>query len=94
MSASGHLRARTVEGPPGTPAEARRRFRVFVVLPAYNEEANIGSLLDRLDESMENSLLPYEAIVIDDGSQDGTAEVLTRCAGEFPNSGTAIGRLP
>lgn len=62
----------------------RRRSRVLVVLPAYNEEANIGSLLDRLDESMGNAFLPYEAIVIDDGSRDRTGEVLSACAGKFP----------
>lgn len=75
---------RKIEGPSAAPVESGRRPRVFVVLPAYNEEANIGSLLDRLDESMENSFLLYETIVVDDGSRDGTLEILNRSAQKLP----------
>jgi dolichol-phosphate mannosyltransferase len=57
---------------------------VIVVLPAYNEEANIGPLLDRLDESLCEANLPYRVIVVDDGSQDATAEVLAGCAAWSP----------
>jgi dolichol-phosphate mannosyltransferase len=49
---------------------------VVVVLPAYNEEANIGKLLARLDESILESGLNYEVVVVDDGSTDGTRDIL------------------
>jgi len=58
--------------------------RVFVVLPAFNEEANLGGLLERLDEAMAESGLPYDVIVVDDGSRDGTAELVRRLAERLP----------
>lgn len=57
---------------------------MLVVLPAYNEEANIGPLLDRIDEAMEESNLLYEVIVVDDGSKDRTFAVLTEYAKRIP----------
>jgi dolichol-phosphate mannosyltransferase len=57
---------------------------VLVVLPAYNEEANIGALLERIDESMAESGLDYQVIVVDDGSRDRTFEVLSEYAARVP----------
>jgi len=48
--------------------------RVVVIIPAFNEERSIGSIVLRLHELVET------VIVIDDGSQDATAEV-ARLAG-------------
>src|SRR5882724_7056002 len=61
-----------------------RRSKVLVVLPAYNEEANIGALLDRIDEAMVESGLDYQVIVVDDGSQDRTFEVLSEYSKRLP----------
>jgi dolichol-phosphate mannosyltransferase len=68
---------------PGT-GPIRTRTRVIVVLPAYNEEANIGNLLDRIDESMSEENLPYSVIVVDDGSRDRTLEVLHEYESHIP----------
>jgi glycosyltransferase involved in cell wall biosynthesis len=46
-----------------------------VVVPAYNEEAGIGPVLDGIRQTMEGTKLDYEILVVDDGSQDGTAAV-------------------
>lgn len=62
----------------------RPHSRVLLALPAYNEEANIGSLIDRVDESMGDASIPYEVVVVDDGSRDRTPEVLRDCAGKYP----------
>lgn len=43
-----------------------------VVVPTYNEEANIGPLLAALRDSLAG--IPYEAIVVDDASKDATAD--------------------
>ena len=47
-----------------------------VVVPAYNEEATIQIVLDKL------SALPHlrEIVVVDDCSKDKTNEIATRCA--------------
>ncbi|HVN53841.1 MAG TPA: glycosyltransferase family 2 protein [Anaerolineaceae bacterium] len=49
-----------------------------VLIPAYNEEAVIGVTLDELAKSLTE--LKYEVIVVDDGSQDRTAEIVAAIA--------------
>jgi len=48
---------------------------VSVVIPAYNEEHGIGQVLGQLEEVMGGAGHAYEILVIDDGSDDGTAAV-------------------
>ena len=48
---------------------------VSIVIPAYNEEKNITGLLERTCRAVESSSLPYEIIVVDDGSNDKTREL-------------------
>ena len=47
-----------------------------VVVPAYNEEQAIGATLSALREWLEASGRPYEIVVVDNASQDGTADVV------------------
>jgi glycosyltransferase involved in cell wall biosynthesis len=47
-----------------------------IVIPAYNEEQGIGQALAQLDEVMQQQGLQYEIIVVDDGSTDGTADIV------------------
>ena len=44
-----------------------------IIIPAYNEEALIGSTLDSLKTYLSARLEKYEIIIVDDGSQDTTA---------------------
>ena len=48
---------------------------VTIVIPAYNEEGAIAGVLARLVQVMEASNLAHEIIVVDDGSEDRTAEL-------------------
>ena len=43
-----------------------------VVVPARNESANLAPLLDRLVPVLEGIGLPFEIVVVDDGSTDAT----------------------
>jgi dolichol-phosphate mannosyltransferase len=70
--------------PPATGPEGRRRQHVWVVLPAYNEARTLPGLLDAIDESMFEAGLVYRVIVVDDGSDDGTSEVVEEAAQRLP----------
>ena len=52
-----------------------------VVIPAYNCEALIGECLDSI---LAQTMPDFEAVVVDDGSSDGTAEVIRRYAAADP----------
>jgi cellulose synthase/poly-beta-1,6-N-acetylglucosamine synthase-like glycosyltransferase len=52
---------------------------ISVIVPAFNEEATIGECLEAL-LSQEGLTEPWEIIVVDDGSSDGTAAVVSRLA--------------
>jgi glycosyltransferase involved in cell wall biosynthesis len=50
-------------------------LRLSVVVPARNEEGNIGPLVDELARALE-PLAPFEVIYVDDGSTDATPQRL------------------
>ncbi|MBZ0113699.1 MAG: glycosyltransferase family 2 protein, partial [Thermoanaerobaculia bacterium] len=62
----------------------RRRQKVWIVLPAFNEEASLPGLLEDIDESMFEADLVYEIVVVDDGSRDRTAEIADDFATRMP----------
>ena len=49
---------------------------ISIVVPAFNEKENIHELLSRISLSLGSRNIPYEIIVIDDHSTDGTWELL------------------
>jgi glycosyltransferase involved in cell wall biosynthesis len=53
-----------------------------LILPTYNEAANIPSLLDLLDGVLHD--LSHEIIIVDDDSPDGTWKVAQRLTTRFP----------
>lgn len=55
---------------------------VSVVIPAYNEEKNIGMLLARTIEALESIKIDFEIIIIDDGSEDSTFSIMNKFAGD------------
>jgi glycosyltransferase involved in cell wall biosynthesis len=48
---------------------------VSVVIPAFNEERGIASVLEHLKATLASTYPVHEIIVVDDGSEDRTAEV-------------------
>ncbi|MGB2695346.1 MAG: dolichyl-phosphate beta-glucosyltransferase [Dehalococcoidia bacterium] len=54
---------------------------VSFIVPAYNEESRLGSLLDRLIDYVARQPYDAEVLVVDDGSADATAEI-ARAAGQ------------
>ncbi len=49
---------------------------VSIVIPVFNEEEAIGDDLDLIIETMEATDYDYEIIVVDDGSMDGSADIV------------------
>jgi dolichyl-phosphate beta-glucosyltransferase len=47
-----------------------------VIIPAYNEEQRIGKTLRMIHSYLQEQSYPAEIIVVDDGSQDGTASIV------------------
>jgi glycosyltransferase involved in cell wall biosynthesis len=48
------------------------RIDVSVVVPAHNEEGNIGPLLDQFGEMARSARFTFEVVLVDDGSTDRT----------------------
>jgi glycosyltransferase involved in cell wall biosynthesis len=51
---------------------------VSVIIPAYNEEKTISNVISNTISIMNNLLLPYEIIVINDGSTDQTGLIASK----------------
>jgi len=49
---------------------------ISIVIPVYNEEANLETLYQRLTTTMDKLGKPYEIILTDDGSRDRSATLL------------------
>lgn len=45
-----------------------------IVIPAYNEERSIGNTLEEVAGYLMKKKIPYEVIIVDDGSKDRTVE--------------------
>jgi dolichyl-phosphate beta-glucosyltransferase len=54
-----------------------------LIVPAYNEEERIGTSLLRISQFVDDSPLSVEVLIVDDGSQDKTAEVVMHFIEEF-----------
>lgn len=55
-------------------------MRLSVVIPAYNEVGTIEAILERVTQVALPAGLHKELVVVDDGSTDGTRDVLSRLA--------------
>ncbi len=59
------------------------KLDVSVVVPLYNEEESLPELVAWIDRVMTRERLTYEVIMIDDGSDDGSWEVIERLKKTF-----------
>ena len=65
---------------------------VSVVIPAYNEEKTIGNIIEETVQVMDSLGLPYEVIVVDDGSTDRTKEIASRYKAAVLSNGRNHGK--
>ena len=57
---------------------------VSACFPAFNDAGSIGWVVRRARAALQGAGCDFEILVLNDGSVDGTAEVLERLAGEIP----------
>jgi glycosyltransferase involved in cell wall biosynthesis len=56
-----------------------------ILIPVYNEEGNLSTLYEKLMTALKKAGRPYEMIFVDDGSSDGTLEILLDLREKNPN---------
>ncbi|CDG97979.1 putative sugar transferase with nucleotide-diphospho-sugar transferase domain [Xenorhabdus bovienii str. puntauvense] len=64
--------------------------KVSVVIPVYNEEESLPQLLERTIAACQQLEQKYELILVDDGSRDSSADILTQAAETPENHVIAI----
>ena len=63
---------------------------ISVVIPVFNEEDNLRELGERLIRTLTAMGRPYEIIFVDDGSTDGSWQLLTDLNGQYPQNIRAL----
>jgi len=56
--------------------------KLSIVVPAHNEEDNIAAIINKIEESLD---FDYELIIVNDHSQDATAEIVNKLITKYSN---------
>jgi glycosyltransferase involved in cell wall biosynthesis len=65
--------------------DGRLNETLSILIPVYNEEGNLSLLYEKLVAALKKVGRPYEVIFVDDGSSDGTMEILLDLKDRNPN---------
>jgi dolichol-phosphate mannosyltransferase len=57
-------------------------FKNLVIIPTYNEKENIEAII----KAVFSQSVPFEVLIIDDGSPDGTAQIVKTLQTDFPQT--------
>ena len=55
-------------------------MRKVIIIPTYNEKENVAAMIDKVFSLAE----PFDILIVDDGSPDGTADIVRGKQGEYP----------
>ena len=58
--------------------------KVWIMLPAFNEEVGIASLVEKIGGMARQLDLNYEVVIVDDASTDSTAQIASQLSFHFP----------
>jgi undecaprenyl-phosphate 4-deoxy-4-formamido-L-arabinose transferase len=67
-----------------SPTSIPPKSKVSIVVPVFNEEANLPELISRLSQVMDPLKRPYEILCVNDGSRDRSLAVLTSLVAQCP----------
>ncbi len=65
-------------------------MKVSIIVPVYNEEENIGLLYKAVEKSVKTMGIPWELILVDDGSQDNSLEKIKDIVKKHSNHVSAV----
>ncbi len=65
-------------------------MEISVILPVYNEKDNLIPLCNEIINCLNKTYSDWEIIFIDDGSEDGSKEILCQLSQEFENVSTVF----
>src|SRR5687768_1290844 len=60
-------------------------MKLSIIIPAHNEEGSLESTVRALVDKLRSERIDHEVLVINDGSKDGTEEILLRMEREIPS---------
>lgn len=72
-------------GAPVPSAAARSALTYSVVIPVYNSQDVVGTTIDRVVEVFETAGLRYQVVLVNDGSRDGSWDVIAERARTSPH---------
>lgn len=59
-------------------------LQLSIIVPTYCEAENLANLIPRIGQTLNDSAISAEIIIVDDHSQDGTAELCQTLSESFP----------
>lgn len=60
-------------------------IEISVIIPVYNEKENIVPMINKIEDALKRKFSSYEIIYVNDGSTDGSEEILNEMAVLNPN---------
>ena len=67
-----------------SPEEAGTAPEISVVIPVFNERESLPPLCEKLNASLDRIRRPSEILFVDDGSSDGSFDVIGELSGRYP----------
>ena len=68
-------------------------LKLSIIIPAHNEEKNLGKTVDELEKVLNREEISYEIILVNDNSTDGTQQVIFGLMSKNPSIST-VNRTP
>ena len=59
-------------------------MKLSIIVPAYNEESTIEELISKVRAASLPEGISREIVIVNDGSKDRTADILSRFSGQAP----------